>query len=223
MGIMTVKCADMNRDGDPNVPQQPQIGIASSHICVSDQDQCDVTAMKFPTPADTHSTPSHGMATGRKGETGCGARSSRDGLAADLECDGTHYNFPVTLESGEAIEDLTKDEVEHLVVVLREVVDVLYRRQEGELYLMVDMMIDRLTSGDTREIASDARLAVPQIHEFWRRRTQHYDIAADDSDSDQGSMEALVHGTPSRYATACSNRSVHWPRAAAFPPRRKAQ
>ena len=141
-----------------------------------------------------------------------GPCSSRDGLTADLECDGTHYNFPVTHESGEAIEDLTKDEVEQLVVILREVVDVLYRRQEGELYLMVDMMIDRLISGDTEEIASDARLAIPQIHEFWCRRTQHYDIAADDSDRDQGSMEALVHGTPSRYATACSNRSVHWPR-----------
>ena len=25
-------------------------------------------------------------------------------------------------------------------------------------------------------------------------------------------MEAPVHDTPSRYATACSNRSVHWPR-----------
>ena len=33
--------------------------------------------------------------------------------------------------------------------MLREVVDVLYRRQEGELYLMVDMMIDWLISGDT--------------------------------------------------------------------------
>ena len=174
MGMMTVKGADMNRDVDPNVLQQPLIGIASSQICE--------------------------------------ARSSRDGLTADLECDGTHYNFPVTHESGEAIEDLTKDEVEHLVVMLREVADVLYRRQEGELYLMVDMMIDRIISGDTEEFASDARPANPQSHDFWFRRTLHYDIAADDSDSDQGGMEALVHGTPSRYATACSNRSVHWPR-----------
>ena len=100
---------------------------------------------------DTHSIPSHGIETGRKGETGCGARSSRD-----PECVGTHYNFPETLESGKAIEDLTKDEVEQLVVMLREVVD----------------------------------------DEFWCSRTQHYDIAADDSDSNEGSMEALVHGTP---------------------------
>ena len=163
--------------------------------------------MKFPIPADTHSIPSHGIATRRKGETGCGARSSRYGLTADLECDGTRHNFPVTLESGEVIEDLTKDELEHLVVLLR---DVVHRRQEEELILMVDTMIDRLISGDTGEIASDARLAMPRIHEFWCRRTQHYDIAADDSDSDQGSMEALVHCTPSRYAAAC-NRSVHWP------------
>ena len=133
MGMMTVKGADMNRDGDPNVLQQPQIGIASSQVCVSDQDECDVTAMSFPIPAETHSIPSHGIATGRKGETGCGVRSSRDGLTADIVCDGTHCNFPVTLESGEAIEDVTKDEVEHLMVMLREVVDVLYRRQEGEL------------------------------------------------------------------------------------------
>ena len=75
---------------------------------------------------------------------------------------------------------------------------------------MVDMMIDRLISGDTEEIASDARLAISQNHEFWCRRTQHYDIGADDSDSDQRGMEAPVHGTPSRYATACCNRSVHW-------------
>ena len=27
-----------------------------------------------------------------------------------------------------------------------------------------------------------------------------------------GAPEAPVHGTPSRYATACCNRSVHWPR-----------
>ena len=73
MGMMTVKGADMNRDVDPNVLQQPLIGIANSQICVSDQDECDVTAMKFPIPADTHSTPSHGIATGRRGETGCGA------------------------------------------------------------------------------------------------------------------------------------------------------
>ena len=89
---------------------------------------------------------------------------------------------------------------------------------------MVDIMIDRLISGDTGAIASDARLAIPQIHEFWCRRTQHYDIAADDSDNDQGSMEAFVHGTSSRYATACSNRKrALAPCAAAFPPRRKAQ
>ena len=131
----------------------------SSQICVSDQDECDVTAMKFPIPADTHSIPSHGTATGRKGETGCGARSSRDGLTADLECDGTHYNFPVTLESGEAIEDMTKDDVEHLVVMLREVVDVLYRRQEGELILVVDTMIDRLINGVTGK--------------YIRRKTRH--------------------------------------------------
>ena len=72
----------------------------------------------------------------------------------------------MTHESGVAIEDLTKDEVEHVVILLREVVDVLCRRQEGELYLMVDMMIDLLISGDTEEIASDARLAISQIHEF---------------------------------------------------------
>ena len=89
MGMMAVKGADMNRDVDPNVLQQPLIGIASSLIC--------------------------------------GARSSRDGLTADIECDGTEHNFPVTNESGEAIEDLTKDEVEHLLILLREVVDVLYR------------------------------------------------------------------------------------------------
>ena len=130
----------------------------------------DVTG-GVPGSADTHSIPSHGIETGRKGETGCGARSSRDGFTADPECDGTHYNFPATLESGEAIEDRTKDEVEQLVV-MREVVD----------------------------------------DEFWCSRTQHHDVAADDSDSDEGGMEALVHGSLPRYATACSNRSVIWPR-----------
>ena len=179
----------------------------SSQICVSDQDECDVTAMKFPIPADTHSIPSHGTATGRKGETGCGARSSRDGLTADLECDGTHYNFPVTLESGEAIEDMTKDDVEHLVVMLREVVDVLYRRQKGELILVVDTMIDRLINGVTGKYIRRKTRHPPNFS----AGTQHHDIAADDSDSDQGGMEALVHGTPSRYATPHNNRSVHWP------------
>ena len=186
--------------------------------------QICVTVMKFPIPADTHSIPSHGIETGRKRETGCGARSSRDGFTADLECNGTHHNFPVTLESGEAIEDLAKDEVEQLVVMLRELVDVLCRRQEGELVLMVGTMIDRLISGDTGEITSDARLAIPRIHEFWCRRTQLCDIAADDSDSDEGG-----HGSSRPRHTISVRDSLQQqkralaPSAGTFPLRRKAQ
>ena len=53
------------------------------------------------------------------------------------------------------------------------------------------------------DLLSDPRHAIPDS-------IQHYDFVADDSDNDDGSMEALVHGTPSRYATACSNRSGLW-------------
>ena len=49
--------------------------------------------MKFSIPADARSFSSHGIETGREVETECEARSSRDGFTADLECDGTHYNF----------------------------------------------------------------------------------------------------------------------------------
>ena len=106
----------------------------------------------------------------------------------------------MTLERGEVVEetDLTKDEVEQLVVKLGEVIDVLHRREEGELIAMVGAMVERLLSGDTREIASDVRHAIPRLHELWCGRIHHNDVAADDSASDDGSIEALVHGTPSR-------------------------
>ena len=243
LATTSVTGVDMNRDGLPNVLQQPQIDLATTTVTVVDlnrdglpdvlqQLQCGLAHQGFDALSQYGAPVNMGMMTvkcadmyrdvdpnvlqqpliGTASSQICEARSSRDGFTADLECDGTHYNFPMTHESGEAVEDLTKDEVEHLVTLLRDVVDVLCR-QEVELYLMLDMMIDQLISGDTEEIASDARLAISQIHEFWCRRTQHYDIAVDDSDSDQGgAWKVPVHGTPSRYATACCNRSVHWPR-----------
>ena len=177
--------------------------------------------MKFSIPAGAHSVPLHGIDTGREVQTGCGARSSRDRFTAGLEWHGTHNDNSATRERGEAVEetDLTKEEVEQLLIKRGEVVDVLYRREEGEPIPMVGTMLERLLSGFTREIASDARHAIPRLHELWCWRTQHCDVAADDSDSDDAGMEALVHGTPSRYATAWALA----PSAATFPSRRKAQ
>ena len=79
-------------------------------------------------------------------------RSSRDSVIAVIECDGTHFNDSVTLGTWDVIEetDLTKDEVEQLVVKLGEVVDVLNRREAGELSPMAGTMIERLFSGLTR-------------------------------------------------------------------------
>ena len=83
-------------------------------------------------------------------------------------------------------------------------------REEGQVIPFVEMMMARLLGGDTSEIAADAGHTIPRLRELWCQRTQHYDLAADASDSDDVGIEALVHGTSSRHATACSDRSRLW-------------
>ena len=149
---VTVTGVDINHGGFPNVLQQPQIDCATTTVTgVETNRECGLAHQGFDTLSQYGAQANMGMMTvkgtdmnrdvdpnflqqpliGIASSQICDACSSRDGLTADLECDGTHYNFPVTHESGEAIEDLTKDEVEHLVILLRELVDVLCRRQEG--------------------------------------------------------------------------------------------
>ena len=141
--------------------------------CVSGQDECHVTATKCPIRADTHS------------ETGCGARSSRDGFAA---------------------------EVEQLVVMLEEVIDVLNRRDKGELIAMVATMIERLLSGDTREIASGTQDT--QFPNFGAREPST-------SISRRTTATAMMVAWK-LSSTAHHHGSMLAPRVVTFPARRKA-
>ena len=105
--------------------------------------------------------------------------TARDGIISDSDCE----------------KDLTKDEIVQLLSKLDEVVEVLHMREEGQI---IPWLMARLLGGDTCEIAADARHATHRLHELWCMRAQHYDLAADESDSDDVGIEALVHGTSSR-------------------------
>ena len=80
----------------------------------------------------------------------------------------------------------------------------LWAAWEKELIPMVGTLI-ALLSGDSREIAADARRAILRLYDLWCQKAQHCDLAADDSDKDFEGIEALVQGTPARYAVACSS------------------
>ena len=186
MGTMTVTDVDMNRNDTPDASQQPQFGLAPRGLAAPVQ----------------HGTPVN--------------RSTMTVTRVDLIRNG----IPDVVQQPQFGIDLTMEEREDLTVLLIAVrYELLDRDEDPALVDLVYQLMDRLLDADTSEIADDARATIPHLHHLWCG-TRRFDLTIDDSDEDVGDEEDIGEDygiaalVPIRYTlvSKCGNQRRTAPR-----------
>ena len=193
MDTMTVTDVDMNRNDTPDVLLQPQLGLA---------------------PQGFATLVRHGAAVNMGMTTVTGADMNRDGSLDVLPQVGiAHKGFAASVQYGAPANmrrpasgpapvteqpqqprqvDLTMEEREDQTVLLIAVRDELLDRDEDPALVdLVYQLMDRLVDADTWEIADDARSTIPHLHHLWCVTARCFGLTIDDSDEDVSDEEDI--------------------------------
>ena len=183
---MTRTCVDVNRNGTPDVLQQPQSGLAPQGV---------VTPAQYEAPVKMGTMTVTGVDMNRDGIPDVLQQPqigiAPQGFAAPIHC-GAPANMrrpasgpaPVTEQPHQPLQgDLTIEERDDLTVLLIAVRDELLDRDEDPALLVYQLM-DQLLDADTSEIADVARATIPRLHHLWCGTARRFDLTIDDSDED---------------------------------------
>ena len=208
---------DVNRDGTPDVLQQPQFSLAPRGFAAPVEYGAPVSMgtmtvtgadMNRDGSPDVLQQPQIGIA--HKGF----AAPVQYGAAVCTRRRARRYAAPVTEQPHHPRKgDLTMEERDRLMALLIALGDeIYYRGEDPELGELVGQLMDRLLEADTSEIADDARETT--LHQIWCGTAGRFNLTIDDSDEDvsdeDDGIAALIRGTPCRYTVATMCRA--WPR-----------